>query len=123
MAADAVQIALTSSVNVRPAAVVAASVDQSTGVDLTGYEGVAKFVWTTGAITGTMDPLIQDSADNSTFANVTGLTAAQVTTANQIREIAFDVRSVRRYVRAQSTVGTTSCAFSVTMIAQKKVTG
>jgi len=116
-------IAVATPLWVRAAAVVAAATDNSTALDMTGYEGVATFVWVTGAITGTMDAKLQDSADNSSFADVTGATASQVTTANQIRSISVDVRNVRRYVRAVSVVATTSCALGVSAIVQKKVTG
>lgn len=95
----------------------------SLGIDLTGYEGVAQVIVNTGAITGTLDPKLQDSADNSSFADVTGLTAAQVTTASQARVISFDVRNVRRYIRFIGTIVTGPVLVSATLNAFKKASG
>ena len=93
----------------------------SSGVDLTGNEGVCVMCVQTGAITGTLDGAIQDSADNSSFAAVTGLTFAQVTAANKVANVAFDTRSVRRYVKYVGTVVTGPVLISVTLQVIKKV--
>jgi len=95
----------------------------STGIDLTGYEGVVAMVINTGAITGTMDPKLQDSADNSSFADIAGATAAQVSSASQTRVIAVDVRSARRYLKFVGTVVTGPVLISATLVGTKKVTG
>ena len=95
----------------------------SSGVDLTGYDGVVAVVVNCGAITGTMDPKIQDSADNSSFADVAGLTAAQVATASQVRVIKFQRRDVRRYIKFVGTVGTGPVLIGVTLVANKQVSG
>lgn len=109
---------------VRAAAVVSAATDESGAIDLSGYEGLVTFVWTTGAITGTLDPKLEHcDTSGGSYADITGATASQVTTANQVRSITIDTRNVKRYVKAVSVVGTTSCALSVCMLAQKKVTG
>jgi hypothetical protein len=55
-----------------------------------------------------MDVKIQDSADNSTFADVSGYTLTQVTTTDSLQSLSIDKRLVRRYVRAVFTIGGTS---------------
>jgi hypothetical protein len=95
----------------------------SAGIDLTGYEGGVAMVINTGAITGTMDPKLQDSADNSSFADIAGATAAQVSSASQTRVIKVDVRSTRRYLKFVGTVVTGPVLISVTLVGTPKVTG
>lgn len=59
---------------------------------------------------------IQDSADNSTFADVTGLTFTQVTAAPATQRLATaNDATIRRYLRAVTTTtgGFTSLSFSV----------
>jgi len=59
----------------------------------------------TGSPTGqTVIATLQDSADNSTFANataVTGLTVlgASITTDSKVQELGGDLSSLRRYIR------------------------
>jgi hypothetical protein len=69
------------------------------------------------ALTGTdVTVKIQDSADNVTFADVTGLTFAATTTARTAQRIAVGgTQAVRRYVRAVTTTsgGFTSASFIV----------
>lgn len=78
-----------------------------TGVDLsTVAAGLGKIVLKAIGTAGTLDCKIQDSADNSTFADVTGLAFTQVTgTSLSAQELGLDIRSVRRYVRAVVTIG------------------
>lgn len=59
---------------------------------------------------------VQDSADNSTFADITGLTFTTVTSAPQAQRVATgSTATIRRYIRAVTTTsgGFTSCAFAV----------
>ena len=85
----------------------------SSGVDLAGYIGEFQVVVQTGAITGTLDGKIQDSADNSSFADVTGLTFAQVTAANKVAKLDIPVNSVRRYIKYVGTVATGPVLISI----------
>jgi hypothetical protein len=78
----------------------------SAGIDTTGYEGVMALVIQTGAVTGSIDWKVQDSADNSTFADVAGLTVAQITAANKINTLTFVPGQVRRYIKLVGTIGT-----------------
>lgn len=70
-----------------------------------------------GAFTGTdVTVKIQDSADNTTFADVTGLTFTQVTAAPATQRLATaNTATIRRYVRAVTvtTGGFTSATFAV----------
>ena len=100
-----------------------------TGVDLkNAYQGLAAVVLANGATSGTsptMDVKIQDSADNSTFADVTGYTFTQVTAAlTNPSVITIDIRNLRRYARAVVTMGGTSPSFlcSVTLLVSPQVT-
>lgn len=72
------------------------------------------------ALTGTDATVkIQDSADNITFADVAGLTFAQVTTGRSAQRLATaNNATIRRYLRAVTvtTGGFTSCAFAAVIV-------
>lgn len=98
-----------------------------TGVDLTGYINsggrALKAILdngTTSGTTPTLDVKIQDSDDNSVFADITGATFTQLTAAGN-QEIHF--RTNKRYVRAVATIaGTTpSFTFDVVVLAVKRM--
>jgi hypothetical protein len=91
-----------------------------TGVDLRGYEGLCLVVQNHGVSTGTLNGKIQDSADNSTFADVAGLTFTQSTTTADTKALFFNVNQVRRYVRYVGTVGTGPQIVGVTLSADTK---
>jgi hypothetical protein len=69
------------------------------------------------AVTGTSFTVtIQDSADNSSFSNVTGLSFTAVSAAPQAQRIAIaNGQTIRRYVRAVTTGTFTVAAFQVTL--------
>lgn len=72
------------------------------------------------AFTGTdVTVTIQDSADNSSFSNVTGLAFTATTTAHTTQRIATaNNATIRRYVRAITTTsgGFTSATFAVALV-------
>lgn len=72
------------------------------------------------AFTGTdVTVKVQDSADNSSFADVTGLTFAQTTSAPGTQRLATaNTATLRRYVRAITVTsgGFSSCTFAVTLV-------
>lgn len=72
------------------------------------------------AFTGTdVTVKIQDSADNSSFTDVTGLTFAQTTAAHTAQRIATaNTATIRRYLRAVTvtSAGFTSATFAVTVV-------
>jgi hypothetical protein len=99
-----------------------------TGIDVLAYEGVALVVLNASAGTGTnptLDVKLQHSDDDSTYADVTGGTFAQVTDAAgsagvQVKRI--NVSDLKRYVRVIGTIaGTTpSFDFAVEFVGIKK---
>jgi hypothetical protein len=91
-----------------------------TGVDLLDYEGPVVIVQNHGISTGTLDGKIQDSADNSSFADVAGLTFTQSTTTVDVKSLVVQSKQVRRYIRYLGTVGTGPQVVSVSMTGVKK---
>jgi len=104
--------------------VVAASANR-TGVDLVDYEGdiMAILDAEAGGASVTYAVKIQDSADNSTFADVSGLAFTTTTANTALREtLRINSDEVRRYIRAVITVagGTGTGALSVVALGSKK---
>jgi len=86
-----------------------------TGVDMQDYVGQVAVVLASKNTAGTnptLDVKLQDSADNSTFADITGATFTQVTNANTSaavsEKITININGAARYVRAVATIGGTS---------------
>jgi len=90
------------------------------GVDLLDYEGPVLITQNHGVSTGTLDGKIQDSADNSSFADVAGLTFTQSTTGADIKGLVVQSKQVRRYIRYVGTVGTGPQVVGVSMSGCKK---
>ena len=104
--------------------VVAASANR-TGVDLVDYEGdiMAILDAEAGGASITYAVKIQDSADNSTFADVSGLAFTTTTANTALREtLRINSDEVRRYIRAVITVagGSGTGAVSVVALGSKK---
>ena len=91
-----------------------------TGVDLKDYEGPVLIVQNHGTSTGTLDGKIQDSADNSSFADVSGLTFTQSTTTADIQALVVQSKQVRRYIKYVGTVGTGPQVVGVSLSGVKK---
>ena len=97
------------------------------GVDLQDYQGVLKVILNSGAgggTTPTLDAKIQDSADNSVFADIPGKVFIQVTDEGMsIQILGIDTRTVKRYIRVALTIGGTSPTFglAVTAVGQKQI--
>lgn len=90
-------------------AAVGAGTRNGTGIDRTGYNSLKLHVQT-GAVSGgpsdqTVSFKIQDSADNSSFADYTppngSAATAQITAANSSASVSVDLTSARKYVRVQ----------------------
>lgn len=90
------------------------------GVDLLDYEGPVVIVQNHGTGTGTLDGKIQDSADNSSFADVSGLTFTQSTTTADIKSLVVQSKQVRRYIRYVGTIVTGPQVVGVSMTGVKK---
>lgn len=91
-----------------------------TGVDLKDYEGPVVIVQNHGTSTGTLDGKIQDSANNSSFADVTGATFTQETTTAGVQSLVLQSKQVRRYIKYVGTVVTGPQVVGVTMTGVKK---
>jgi len=100
-----------------------------TGFDLQGSndaEGEAIVILDSEAGSGTSPTLnvkLQDSADNSSWADITGKTFTEVTNAAAgFEKISINTNDVRRYVRAVGTLGGTSPVFvyGVSLVYSKK---
>ena len=96
------------------------------GVDLQDYQGVLKMILNSGAgggTTPTLDVKIQDSADNSAFADIPGKVFGQVTGIASIQSLAIDTRTVKRYIRVALAITGTSPTFglAVTAVGQKQI--
>lgn len=90
------------------------------GVDLKDYEGPIFITQNHGTGTGTLDGKIQDSANNSSFADVSGLTFTQSTTTADIQGLVVQSKQVRRYIKYVGTVGTGPQVVGVSMVGVKK---
>ena len=98
------------------------------GVDCRGYE-YATFCVQLGTLgtSATVDFKVQDSADNSTFADISGATITQQTQAgtdasDSVVQVTVYCPAQARYLRGVLTVGTaTSDAGSVVVLSNPKV--
>lgn len=84
----------------------AAATQNGVGIDLLGKRGCL-FVAGAGTLgtNATVDVYIQDSADNTTFANVTGLSITQITASDGAGQALVYNSGANRYVRAVLVVG------------------
>ena len=87
-----------------------------TGVEVLGYTPVVILNSGTNLATGTVDVKIQDSDDNTTWADWSTGAFTQVTTANDnaIQEKAYT--GTKRYIRTVATVALATCDFGTTII-------
>lgn len=99
----------------------------SASVDLRDYDGVGSILLACAAATAgtnpTLDVKVQDSADNSSFADVAGLTFTQVTNADSLQKLNIDTGNLRRYIQVVGTIGGTSTPTftpSVVFLGRKK---
>ena len=90
------------------------------GFDLLDYEGPVVIVQNHGVSTGTLDGKIQDSADNSSFADVAGATFTQSTTTADTKALVLQRKQVRRYIKYVGTVVTGPQVVGVTVTGCKK---
>lgn len=89
-------------------------------VDTQGFNEALVILATGLCGAGTLDVKIQDSADNSSFADVAGAAFAQIVNANdsvvRIARLKLDGNLVRRYIRVTSTVATATMEHTVTFV-------
>lgn len=114
-------LTLTSHVN----AAAKTSTVTATGMDISSYKGGLIIQQLVGAVSGTtptLDGKLQGSADNSTWADVSGATFTQVTASDSYQKIGVHPRDVGKYLRYVGTIaGTTpSFALNVVILGQKE---
>lgn len=103
----------------------AAGTVTGTSIDTAGYNEAA-VVLSVGnaATTGTLNVKVQDSADNSTFADITGaaFTAVPDTGDNtvQIGMLKLDGNTVRRYIKVVGVVATAAVDYGVCVLLANK---
>ena len=105
------------------AAVSAANTAAATGaaVDLIDYDAPVVIVQSHGVSTGTLDGKIQDSADGSTdWQDVSGAAFTQSPTTADVKRLAINPKSVRRYIRYLGTVVTGPQVVGVALVGVKK---
>ena len=93
-----------------------------TGIDMIDYDSPVIVLQSHGVSTGTLDGKLQDSADNAAFADIVGVasTFTQSTTAADVKILALNPKSVRRYIRYVGTVVTGPQVVGVSMVGVKK---
>ena len=92
-----------------------------TGVDLIDYEGPVLITQNHGVSTGSLAGKIQDSADNTNFADIVpAVNFASETTTVGVQQVAIQSKQVRRYIRYLGTVTTGPQVVAVTMSGNKK---
>lgn len=86
--------------------------DVSTAFGMAAYLEVFSFTGTSATMT------IQDSADNAAFAAITGLSAFTAVTALGAQRIETDTlaRTIRRYMKVNTTGTFSECTFAVTVV-------
>jgi hypothetical protein len=88
-----------------------------TGVDLLAGDGSCFALQLVGAVSGTTPTLagkIQESPDNSTWADIPNATFSSVTASNSYQAVSFE--RTQRYLRYVSTVGGTTPSYAVAVV-------
>ena len=110
---------------VDPQSIGASSNVDSGSVDMRGWDGVL-FILGVGAIDGTQDMKLQDSADNSTFADIgTGFNITQVAGTGDNKLYMLDLwKPAKRYIRVNVANGAGATAdFQAVIACQYRRTG
>lgn len=88
-----------------------ASSTTTSSIDLQSYSGQLALVLDAHKVAGTNPTLnvkIQDSADDSSYADVSGAAFTQVTTADSVQKMVLSKDGLRRYIKAVIAIGGTS---------------
>lgn len=92
-----------------------------TAFDTIDYDGTIKVITHAGLPAGTTETLdlkIQESdTSGGTYTDISGATAAQITTTAASREINVDVSASKRFIRVVGTIAGTSPSYTVSSIA------
>jgi hypothetical protein len=104
-------------IDLLPVAAVTAT-GNATSVDLQALDGEIAIIMDSAAGTGTTPTLnvkLQDSDDNSAFADVSGAAFTQVAASASVQKMSINKDEIRRYVRIVKTVGGTTPSFLVSI--------
>lgn len=107
------------------AAVSAANTAAATGaaVDMIDYDSPVVITQSHGLGTGTLDGKIQDSPDGvGSWVDIAGATSTQSTTTADVKVLALNPKSCRRYIRYLGTIVTGPHLVSVSVAGVKKST-
>lgn len=100
---------------------VAAGTNTYPAIDLVDYDADLLLVQNKGAGTGTLDGVVQDSADGSTdWVTVTALQFAQAGTAADLQTLRIPKKAVRRFIRYRAVVVTGPQLLAVSLIGVKR---
>ena len=106
-------------VTVHPTTAVTADA-RTTGLDVSGYKGLAKFIAIIRANSGTSptcDISLEDSADDTTYAALSPAVAfTQATDSDVTLELEVDIDPLRQYIEFVIDVGGTSPNYDVTIV-------
>lgn len=94
-----------------------ASVNGS-GVDISQFQDSLAIIADVKAVSGTTptaDIKIQDSADDSSYADVSGAALTQITTSDSKQTLRLDTRGLRKYIRAVVTLAGTNPVYLVSI--------
>jgi uncharacterized phiE125 gp8 family phage protein len=105
---------IASTVSIAPATYALGSSTNGTGVDVLGKSSLVQVSVGTVAAGGTLDVHIEDSADNTTWANWTGGTFTQITAAGTYEK---QYQGIKQYVRAVGVVAVAGVNYSVAIVA------
>ncbi|MCK9602186.1 MAG: hypothetical protein M0R06_24285, partial [Sphaerochaeta sp.] len=92
---------------------------QGTGIDVLGYRTLVNLNSGTNGAGGTVDVKLQESDDNTTYADWTGGSFTQVTTSNDTAVYEKEYTGTKQYLRAVATVAGAACVFSVDIIKEQ----
>ncbi|MBV9214813.1 MAG: hypothetical protein JO053_01445 [Acidobacteria bacterium] len=102
------------------AAAITAATNNGTGIDCLGFENAKVVLYSAPSGSGTTsDVKVQDSADNSTFADVTSAAFTQVTTAGGAKIYVGEIKLAKRarYIRIVHTgAGGSAAGFVVATV-------
>jgi UDP-N-acetylmuramyl tripeptide synthase len=89
-----------------------------TAFDTLDYDGSAKVILDVGAVTGTVTQcdfqLTESATSGGTYTNISGATAAGLTSA--VREINFDVGASKQFIKVSATIAGTTPSLTIAEI-------
>lgn len=111
------------SLNLAPTRIATSATAAGATVDMQGFDGVA-FLISVGTVGATVDMIIQESPDNSTWTSQTGYSITQYATGDAGKTACVDVyKPTQRYIRPLVTNGGTATSDASVLAFQYRATG